>query len=60
MIIDLNSENSKKKKGKCLGYSDKECNECGRLRVEIYENGDRICEKCNWNETKQKFEKSYI
>ena len=34
----------------CLGYDNKECNNCGRVRVEIYSDGTSICEKCNWNQ----------
>lgn len=32
-----------------IKYINEECPECGRLRVELWNNGDRICEKCNWN-----------
>jgi hypothetical protein len=34
--------------GKCLGYTGKPCANCGRYRVERYENGHEICDKCNW------------
>jgi len=34
--------------GKCLGYTGKPCPNCGRFRVERYENGKEICEKCEW------------
>lgn len=34
--------------GKCLGYSNTQCPNCGRYRVEIYENNKRVCEKCEW------------
>lgn len=37
-------------RGKYLGYSEKPCNNCGRVRVERYENGDEICEKCGWDQ----------
>lgn len=43
--------------GKCLGYISELCSKCGRARVEQYEHGDLICEKCNWNETTQAYEK---
>lgn len=42
--------------GKCLGYTDKGCTQCGRVRVEKYENGELICEKCGWNETTGQYE----
>lgn len=34
--------------GKCEGYTDKPCPECGRYRLEHYSNGFDICEKCEW------------
>lgn len=34
--------------GKCLGYVNTPCPNCGRHRVELYENYKRVCEKCNW------------
>ena len=43
--------------GNSLGYIGKPCEKCGRYRVEKYENGDLICEKCHWSTTKQKYEK---
>lgn len=43
-------------KGKCLGYTDEECINCGRLRVELFENGDEICEKCKFNQLTEEFE----
>ena len=36
--------------GKLIGYTGKPCPNCGRLRVERYESGLEICEKCNWCE----------
>lgn len=30
-------------------YVDMICPNCGRKRVEEYNNGFLICEKCNWN-----------
>ncbi len=42
--------------GKCLGYIGKGCTQCGRARVEKYENGELICEKCGWNETTGQYE----
>ncbi len=34
--------------GLCLGYSNKPCPACGRYRLENYENGKQVCEKCGW------------
>lgn len=38
-----------KELGKCEGYIDKECPNCGRMRVEHYSCGKDICEKCGWS-----------
>lgn len=31
-------------------YDGSECRNCGRVRVLKYDNGRRICEKCNWDQ----------
>jgi ribosomal protein L37AE/L43A len=31
-------------------YDGTDCRSCGRERVLLYENGRRICEKCNWDQ----------
>ena len=36
--------------GKLVGYTGNKCPNCGRVRVERYESGLEICEKCNWCE----------
>ena len=36
--------------GEFVGYTGETCPNCGRLRVERYESGLEICEKCNWCE----------
>lgn len=36
--------------GKFVVYTGEPCPNCGRLRVERYESGLEICEKCNWCE----------
>jgi len=41
-------EEARGRLGKILGYTDKECPNCGRLRVEKFECGKEICEKCHW------------
>lgn len=43
-------------KGKELGYSNEPCSNCGRVRVVMYQNGDGICEKCNWNRKTEEYE----
>jgi len=47
-------------KGELIGYTEDACNNCGRMRVELYENGDRVCERCNWNQNKNKYEPTDI
>jgi len=37
-------------------YSIERCEKCQRLRVEVYDNGDLICEKCGWNHTTNEHE----
>ena len=34
--------------GKRLEYTGTPCPNCGRYRLELYENNKRVCEKCNW------------
>ena len=41
--------------GKCLGYSPERCPNCGRVRLENYENGKQICEKCQWSPQEQRY-----
>ena len=36
------------KLGECLGYVNEKCPNCGRMRVEYWSCGKRICEKCHW------------
>lgn len=36
-------------KGDWLGYVNKICPKCKRMRVELWSNGNKeICEKCGW------------
>ena len=41
------------KLGENLGYIDKKCINCGRLRVEKYSSGNEVCEKCGKNMIKK-------
>ena len=43
-------------KGDILHYTGAPCSICGRGRVELYENGEQRCERCDWNLTKGKYE----
>lgn len=38
-----------------IKYIGETCTNCGRVRVEKWSNGDRICEKCNWNLDKEEY-----
>ena len=44
--------------GKCLGYSSTPCPNCGRQRLEQYESGKDICEKCHWCPQEQRYVES--
>lgn len=61
----IDEENERRRKfyeklGENLGYIDKECINCGRLRVEKYSSGNEICEKCGFEQnTKQYYENEY-
>lgn len=57
---DVIKNNPEEFKDYPLKYTGEDCPNCGRLRVERWTNGNRICEKCNWNLDKKKYEKSYI
>ena len=51
LVDKINGED----KPQYLGYSDKECINCGRLRVERYSDGTEICEKCNFDQNKKEY-----
>ncbi|WP_342505652.1 hypothetical protein [Sporosarcina sp. FSL K6-2383] len=40
---------------KPIKYVSDECVKCGRVRVELYDNGHLICEKCNWSHTTNEY-----
>lgn len=47
-------------KGKLLGYINNPCCNCKRVRVEIYDNGNLICEKCGTDQKTQRlYENEY-
>ena len=45
-----------KGRGNWLGYTGEECSNCGRMRVEKWGNGHRICEKCDWNQDTDEYD----
>lgn len=57
-IMQISDDHNKTHdRGKCIGYTGAKCKNCGRVRVELWENGDEICEKCNWNQWKGEYER---
>lgn len=48
-----------KKLGKCIGYIEDDCINCGRHRVELWEDGSKICEKCCYNQESKEYESNY-
>lgn len=40
-------------------YLDEECKKCGRMRVELWSNCEKICEKCNWDQDKNEYNFDY-
>lgn len=34
--------------GKCFGYCNSPCPKCNRYRLERFEAGRTVCEKCQW------------
>ena len=45
-------------RGRLIGYTEEECSNCGRVRVELCGDGSKICEKCKGNQEKGEYEKS--
>ena len=43
------------KLGKEIGYTGKDCMNCGRNRVIKYSSGTKICEKCNFDQDKKEY-----
>lgn len=42
--------------GELIGYTNDDCVSCGRMRVEKYECGALICEKCNVNQVTKQYD----
>ena len=57
LISRIQAEHSKNLKllSKPIKYSNQNCVKCARLRVELYENGHLICEKCDWNHSTSEY-----
>lgn len=39
-------------KGEWLLQTGEECQKCGCFQVDLYENGQKICEKCGYSQNK--------
>jgi hypothetical protein len=46
----------REKYGHVLSYTNKRCINCGRMRVELWSSGKRICEKCHMNQDTKEYE----
>ena len=55
-LIEYGLLNKFGNKDKCIGYTPDPCINCGRTRVELYESGMRVCEKCDFDQNA----KSYV
>lgn len=53
-------EQARERLGESLGYTDKECPQCGRSRVEKFECNKEICEKCHWCLTDSEYNTDHI
>ena len=54
-LIEAGLLNKKGLKDKYIKYSNKDCVQCGRHRVEIYESGMEVCEKCGTDQKTGKY-----
>ena len=53
-------ERARKTLGEIVKYVDKDCPQCGRHRVELFECGKEICEKCHWCITDNEYSTDHI
>lgn len=52
-------EDSELEEAKLIGYTGDTCKNCKRVRVELWDNGNKICEKCFWDQDKNEYYFSY-
>ena len=57
----FNDEEPQEKKEylRAIKYTGDECPHCKRIRVELFENGKKICEKCSYNFDTNEFESEH-
>lgn len=53
--LDENKDKYYEKKGEIIKYLSEPCINCGRIRVELYTSGSKICEKCGFDQEKNDF-----
>lgn len=60
-LIDMGCLNKDGIADKLIGYSPDhiKCKCCNRNRVEVYESGMMVCEKCNWDQVNNEFVTDY-
>lgn len=56
-LIEAGLLNKQGKKDKWIKYSNKDCVNCGRYRVGIYESEMQVCEKCGTDQATGKYVK---
>ena len=50
------SKEFEEKYGHVLHYLSEPCKNCGRVRVELWFSGKKICEKCHFNQDTNEYE----
>lgn len=57
MMYDTDDDREfENKYGNPVKYLSNECINCGRVRVELWSCGQKICEKCHFNQDTKEFE----
>jgi len=54
-LINIGMLNEDGLEDELIGYTCDECMNCGRIRVEIYKSGKKICEKCDYDQDLKNF-----
>lgn len=54
-LIEIGMLNKHGKEDKIIGYQPQDCINCGRHRVELYESGMLVCEKCGFNQKTKEY-----
>jgi len=43
-----------------IGYISEPCKACSRVRVELYSDGRKICEKCHFDQNTEEYDRSAV